>query len=114
MLGHPESPVALAVVPFPPAAPLVLVGELDADNARRVYDEVRAHGDNVLGDVVVDCAGVTFVDCSTVGALATAAWQLRGENRRVVLVGLRRGCRRLFEITGSLDLFDERDDLSPP
>ena len=101
------------MVPIAPSVPLVLVGELDADNARRVYAEVRTHGDNVLGDVVVDCAGVTFVDCSTVGAFASAAWQLRGENRRVVLVGLQGACRRLFEITGSLGLFDERNDLPP-
>ncbi len=110
MPGRPVSTVALAVAPIPAAAPFVLVGELDADNARRIYTDVRTHGDNVVGDVVINCEQVTFVDCSTVGAFARAAWQLRSENRRVVLVGLHRTCRRLFEITGSLELFDERPE----
>ncbi len=65
--------------------------------------------------VVVDLRGVTFMDSAGINALVGAYHRLApdGELR---LVGLRQNVRRVFEITGLLELLrvDPSDDPSAP
>ena len=88
-------------------AVLRLEGEIDATNGREVGERILAHCDGQPGNPSVDCSGLTFLDSSGLHAFVTVHHALRMEGRRLVLVGLDGACRRAFEITGLLELFDE-------
>ena len=78
----------------------VLTGELDiysaADFDRRIADldgDLPAH-------VVIDLAGLTFVDSSGINALVQAVRSIETRGGTAVLAGPRPEARRVFEITG--------------
>jgi stage II sporulation protein AA (anti-sigma F factor antagonist) len=57
--------------------------------------------------VVVDLAGVTFIDSSAIQALMTAHRCLAGEGREFRLRHLSVPVARLFELTGLTNLVDD-------
>jgi anti-anti-sigma factor len=65
--------------------------------------------------VVVDLSEVTFMDSAGINALV-GAYHRVGPDCELRLVGLRPNVRRVFEITGLLELFrvDPSDDPSAP
>lgn len=65
--------------------------------------------------VVVDLGEVTFMDSAGINALV-AAYHRAGPDQELRLVGLRPNVRRVFEITGLLELFriDPSDGPSAP
>jgi anti-sigma B factor antagonist len=73
-------------------------GELDMASAPRLrdalFDAVADHD----GDVVVDLAGVTFMDSTGLGVLATAYKRLGREGRRLVIKSPTRNVRRVLEV----------------
>jgi anti-anti-sigma factor len=74
------------------------------------------HLDNLVewcvGDAVIDCTGVTFIDSIGVGALVDAQRRLSEQGRRLCVVGLTATPRRVVSSMGLIDfLFVE--DVEP-
>jgi stage II sporulation protein AA (anti-sigma F factor antagonist) len=63
--------------------------------------------------VVVDLSGVTFMDSAGINALV-GAYHRVGPDCELRLVGLRPNVRRVFEITGLLELFRIDPSDGPP
>jgi anti-anti-sigma factor len=81
-----------------------LVGELDVSTA----PELRRHVDDIVsarGDVLVDCAELTFADSSGLDTLIRLAKALREQNRRLVLSNVRPMVQRAMEVLQITDLF---------
>jgi anti-anti-sigma factor len=51
---------------------LAVVGEVDGSNALELRDAFLAVLGDGAKDLVIDCAGLTFIDSSGIGALITA------------------------------------------
>jgi anti-sigma B factor antagonist len=78
---------------------LVIVGEIDAHTAPVLVEHLDPlpTGD---GDVVLDIAGVEFMDSSALRVLIEAHDRATTANRRLVLRGPSTAVRRLFEVSG--------------
>lgn len=71
---------------------IALAGELDVQTAPQLLDEAAPAC--AQGDLVVDCAGLTFLDSSGVGALVTLRKRCEDAGGRV----------RLVEVPGRIEL----------
>ena len=67
-----------------------------------------APGSDVSDVIVVDLAGVSFLDSSGCNALVQGKRRADGHGVGLELAQLSPACRRLFEIAGLLDLFTIR------
>lgn len=76
---------------------VALRGELDVANAERLQ---RALLDTGSRTVVVDLAGLTFIDSSGLTALVHARNEITGSGRAFELRGASGSVQRVFEITG--------------
>jgi anti-sigma B factor antagonist len=80
---------------------IAMVGELDVATAQRVEDELRTVEATDVEQVIVDLAGLTFVDSSGVHLIAAAEERCRATAKRL---GLRPGppqIQRVFALTGA-------------
>lgn len=68
---------------------LVLSGPFDALAAERLRPEFARHADHGQGDLVLDLAGVDFIDSSGVGAIVFLYKRLVGQRRGLLLTGVR-------------------------
>jgi anti-sigma B factor antagonist len=78
---------------------VVLQGDLDmgtADQVKRTLMELVQKGQSKL---VVDLAGVSYIDSSGLGALVAAMKQARGVGGNLKLCGLQDDVRSIFEMT---------------
>ncbi len=78
-----------------------LRGELDAVDAAGTAAAVGVRAAGGLG-VIVDLAGLDFLDCCALGALLSAGAAARRAGGFVVLAGARGAVLRLLELTGVL------------
>lgn len=83
----------------------VLVGELDLKTARKVVGAADLLG---LHDLVIDCAGLTFLDSYGVSALVRLHQDREAVGARVALTGLTGSPRRVLEMMALLDMFESR------
>jgi len=105
---RPPEAYALEAGPRAPgAAVLVLRGELDVAAASALREQLAAAPERGL---VLDLAGTTFVDSSVLQELLRAREDLRARGARLVLAGAGRPVRRLLELTGTNELFEQVDD----
>jgi anti-anti-sigma factor len=81
-----------------------LRGELDAFTA----ESLRAAIDAATGDVVLDLAGVTFIDSSGLAAIIEATFLLAEDDRRLSADARSPVVQRLFDLSG----VDERLHLT--
>lgn len=91
------------------ASRLVLVGEIDAHTA----PELAVHLDPLPGtdgDVVVDVAGIEFIDSSGLRLIVETHQRAEGLSRRLVLQRPSSAVTRLFEISGLTDHLCVIDD----
>jgi anti-sigma B factor antagonist len=79
-----------------------LAGELDLASAPDLLTAIFPLTTEP-GDLRIDMSELSFMDSSGLQALLTTAQALRGE---IHVVEARRAVLRVFEITGTLDLFD--------
>lgn len=84
---------------------MVLHGELDAYTAPRLQEAVAELGEVAGRHVVVDLAGVGFVDSTGLSALVTSLRGVREAGGVVSLREVSRQLAKLFEITGITRLF---------
>ncbi|HEY5718750.1 MAG TPA: STAS domain-containing protein [Gammaproteobacteria bacterium] len=66
---------------------LLLNGPFDAHAAEKLRPEFARHADNGSGDLVLDLAGVDFIDSSGIGAIVFLYKRLVGQRRLLVLTG---------------------------
>ncbi len=81
-----------------------LAGELDLASAPDLLTAIFPLTTEP-GDLRIDMSELSFMDSSGLQALLTTAQALRGRGE-IHLVDAPRAVRRVFEITGTLDLFD--------
>ena len=82
-------------------------GDIDMASAARLTADLRRYAATTDGDIVVDCSELEFIDSSGISALIGVHKELEGLSRRIVLINLATNCRRVFEVTGLLDLFSD-------
>jgi anti-sigma B factor antagonist len=90
-ISEQPSPAASAVVAFP-------VDNLDAGNAK----EFRAAIDAVVAGhaaIALDMSRLVFVDSSGLGALLSCHRAMNGKKGKLLLFGLNRPVRALFELS---------------
>jgi anti-sigma B factor antagonist len=95
----------LVRLPADPAPVLVVRGEVDVYEAPGFKAELLSIVDEGHHRVVVDCAGIAFIDSAGVAALVDARRRLEGNGGELVLRSLRPATRRIFEITDLVGLF---------
>ena len=92
-------------------ANMALVGELDMAGVPIFEaDLAPVEGDGVVA-IVLDLRELTFLDGSAVRALLAVRQRAKANGHRVVVVGADQASRRLFELTNTQFLLDERDAL---
>ncbi len=109
-MDETSSPVATgAEVRHLPTPTVVAWGELDV----ATVPDLEAALKQVLetdgaGTIEVDLGGVSFIDSSGLGALVAALKQSQALGGQLVIRGLQPAPRKVFEVTGLLDLFQAR------
>ena len=82
---------------------IALIGELDLADCGRVTDELlRAEGSDA-DRIVIDLAGLQFIDTSGVRLIIEADARSRADGNRLRLLRGPRAVRRVFEIVGLND-----------
>jgi len=80
---------------------VVVVGELDLATAQRVEDELQAVEATDVEQVIVDLAGLTFVDSSGVHLIARAEERCRTTAKRLRLRPGPPQIQRVFALAGA-------------
>ena len=83
---------------------VIAVGEVDLATAEQFR---AAIAESAGSTVVVDLAGVSFMDSSGIVALETARRQIEAEGHRLEIRDAQRAVRRVFEILGIEDWLTE-------
>jgi anti-anti-sigma factor len=74
---------------------LELVGELDLAGV----GDLRACLERPVGDIVIDCSGLTFVDCAGIGPLVAAHQACEARGMKLVLCRPPACMTRLLQLT---------------
>jgi anti-sigma B factor antagonist len=83
---------------------VVLTGELDPHSTETLAEALHElRSDEAVQRVVIDLAGVSFIDSSGLRILLAADEELAGAGSKLVLRSPSDAVRRLFEITDLLD-----------
>jgi anti-anti-sigma factor len=112
--AQPQRPtpgeLVIRAEPAPDAAiVLTLEGELDLASAAKLEEELLSIEAGRPRRVVVDLAGLTFMDSTGMRTLALAQRRSLADNHELVF---RRGphqVQRVFELTGSMETFTFED-----
>ncbi len=89
----------------PIRTPVVVSGEIDLANADELGRALeRQRLEQPEGDLVVDAAGLTFIDSTGLSVLTACSNRLREEGRSLRIQDVAPTPRRVFEITGLADL----------
>jgi anti-sigma B factor antagonist len=91
---------------------LSLAGELDLDASSELRAALVEACDQRLG-VVVDLAGVTFVDSSALGVLVGAARRLQADGCRLTVRSASSRVHAVLVMTGLDRLLDVEDEPAP-
>lgn len=90
---------------------LVLAGEVDVATSGEFRRHVESSYDGPPDTVVLDMAGVTFVDSTMLRELLRAHGALRERGRRLVLADLQQPVLRLLQLTGTAEVFETAGDV---
>jgi len=82
------------------AVRLAVVGELDAATAPELAEALRGLTAGSESQIVLDFAGLEFIDSAGLSVLVAAHGQLKDEGRQLVIDAARPAARRLFAISG--------------
>ncbi|MEV4763981.1 STAS domain-containing protein [Micromonospora chokoriensis] len=86
-------------------------GELDMATAPQLRDNLQQLIDSGDRQVVVDMAGVRFIDSSALGTLVVMFKSLGDVDGRLSLAGVQPGVRRVLSITSVDRVIDIYDDV---
>lgn len=87
------------------SATVVASGEIDVATAPDLRDALYRLVDRGERAVTVDMAAVSFIDSSGLGALVAALKRARQQDGDITVVNLHGAARKVFEITGLLEVF---------
>jgi anti-sigma B factor antagonist len=90
-----------------------LTGEVDIYTAPRFKEDLVAVIDDEAVDVIVDLAGVTFIDSTALGVLISGVKRLHEVDGRLLIVATTRPVVRILAITGLdkvLNVYPSRED----
>lgn len=79
---------------------LRLIGELDLGSAQLVSDALMQWEVQQAGPLVIDMAGVSFMDCSGLSVLLGAYNRACRDNRELTIINPQPPVRRIFGLTG--------------
>jgi anti-anti-sigma factor len=99
-----QGPLDLRATVEAGVAQVSLHGELDLDRASAVADELGSLLEQDVTTVVVDVAGLTFLDSSGLRALLTAREKLEAGGATLELTNLSASVERVLDMTGTRSL----------
>jgi len=88
---------------------VVLSGEADTTTATVLREMLAALLDTGARLVIIEAAGLSFLDSASMRVLVLAARALKGRHGRLVLARPQPAVARLLEITGADRLLDVRE-----
>jgi anti-sigma B factor antagonist len=97
-------------------AHLALRGELDLSTVPKVEEALRRIEESHPPVLVLDLAGLTFLDSTGLRMVVTADQRARAEDRRLAVVRGPESVQRVFSITRldeHLDMFDDVSAVGP-
>ena len=106
--AHSET-LTLDVQSDPSATTVVVAGEIDVHTSRLLDDAMERLTHDGAPSVVLDMAGVGFIDSSGLRALLTAQRTFEGAGTKFALRNLGPAMLRLLEVTGLLNSFSISD-----
>ena len=92
---------------------IVIVSELDARNAEQAKTAFGEFVDSGALDLVIDLSALDFIDSAGLGALLTVLNAVGAAGGRLVLCGLSKRVRSIFELTRLhrvFGIFDSREE----
>lgn len=90
-------------------ARVALSGELDLATVPMLRGHLAHLEREDVVAIVLDLRDLTFLDCSGLHAFLTAREHAEANQHRLILVGASARTRRLFELTGTEFLLDDRE-----
>ena len=91
------------------AVVLSLVGRLDSDSAPLLLTSITGAIENGNARVVLDCAGMSYVNSAGLRALLIGAKECRQAGGKLVIAALVSQCRSAVEMSGFLTVIDYRE-----
>ena len=91
-----------------PILKIALSGEIDSENADEFYDTVMKEYSSAPNDVLFDCAGLEFIDSTTLGTFVKILKHVKTDGRKLRLSNLNARLKKLFVIC-ALDTIMEID-----
>lgn len=106
MSGHVQKPGSLQISssPIDGAVKVILQGELDLASAHQMEEHFAAIDEQAPARVVIDLAGLEFIDSSGLRVLLLADARARERGYELVLLPGPDSVQRVFEMTGALDV----------
>ncbi len=77
---------------------VALTGEIDSATSEDFYAEVTAMYLNDKKDIVFDCAGLEFIDSTTLGTFVRLVKKLKADGNTLKLINVSPRIRKIFEI----------------
>lgn len=99
------SPFSISVVPDRSEVAVVAVGELDLDSRDQVAEAVEELWESGFDDIVIDLRQVEFIDSQGLRMLLGLRNDATENGRGVTFVPPEPPARRIFDLTGTGDLF---------
>jgi anti-anti-sigma factor len=107
--GAMPGPLSVTVQLDGHTARVVAVGEIDMSTADVLRDSLNDALDKNPLAVVLDMAGVTFLDSTGIAALVVARHRAINENAKLTLINCRSIIRQVLDVTGVLGSLTEDD-----
>jgi anti-anti-sigma factor len=107
----------LSTRPLDGRALVSVAGEVDLETASQLGDHALAALRDVSPHLVLDLAGVTFMDSTGLKVLLSIQQRVELAHGSLAVVGTTRPVRRILELTGlhaSFALYDTADDVPEP
>ena len=107
-----SAPFAVRVEARNGVSRIALSGELDIATAPQLTDQLAAAEQDGVQAVMVDLRDLTFIDSSGLHAFLQASTRAKGNGHRFLIVGANDVAKRVFEMTETEFLLDEREAVS--
>ena len=108
--SSPYQPFEISITPVAGETEVAPAGELDLASTDELSAAVRALWSEGAARVVVDLAGLQFIDSSGLRCLLTLRESAAGDGHDLSLRPGPRAVQRIFDLTGTQELFDWRTD----
>jgi anti-sigma B factor antagonist len=108
--GDPEVDLAFETFQEAGACVLAVGGDVDLHTAPSLRDRIRGLIDDGVRALVIDMAGVEFLDSTGLGALLGSRKQMYDVDGTMTLAGLSEHVLKVFQITGLDQVFEIHPD----